>query len=145
MPRNVEKTERSWWERHLHPLLHVPPKRIAWRITDPGRPGIPDVILNQDGVVTWLELEVAYPAKREETRMTLPHYSLVQRAHLRDWVRAGGRGYVLVREVGSWYLLDHAVPNPCDRDLLRDFTLRTGTLGEYVELVRYLTSERKET
>lgn len=96
-------------QQTMRDLFHKPPHACCWKMQDSFITGVPDQLYLVRGVVTWVELKFVYPAKvspRDGSFRT--GLRAAQRIFLRDWVRAGGRAFLLIAVDAHVYLIDGA-------------------------------------
>jgi hypothetical protein len=133
-------TEKQWWDRHVHPVLHIPSLgRVAKKVQDAFQRGRPDVDYCDRGVVTLIELKYADRWPVRGGALTWSGDQLIeQRAWMREWVRAGGNALILLG-VGKEYLaLPHDAENPAHEELLRARAYLTGTMPDWKPLLALL-------
>ena len=130
-------TEGDFWSRYVHPTLHRPPSRIAWKIQDAHRRGLPDVLTRQMGRTSLLELKYL---PNPPGRIRIP-WRPAQRAHLVEFDRTGGKraAFLLLGLADRWILLDPWVKNGPEEELRDRWGVAWGLLDEMGNLADALS------
>lgn len=146
MPRGRSlSSEKAFWRNVLKPVLHQPGNsRVAWKVEDRYRAGIPDLDVcihgNQSKVeLKYLPWKEAYDDPQAEVVLGL---RTGQVRHLKEWDRAGGLGFVLVGIGREWWIFG---PQVQKKGLVREYrtqALLTGWVDDLSPLVDFLSSYR---
>lgn len=113
-------TEREVWRRVLQPLLHHPPDRVAWKVQDAFRKGLPDVLGRVGGRAYLLEHKHPTLPARPTSQVSLGLHP-AQRAHLLEWGGVERGAFILVTGERAGDLLCWLLPPETPNEL---------TLGE---------------
>lgn len=98
--------EHAFWNT-LKPILHAPTHgRVAWKVQDAFKRGLPDVLGHVEGTAYLLELKYreSMPA-RSETLVQRLEPSIEQLRHLAEWHHAGGIAGLLMGSGRDWWLI----------------------------------------
>lgn len=145
MSKRSLSSEKAFWNGPLKKALHQPANgRVAWKVEDAYRAGVPDLDVVIQGNASKVELK--YHPWRD--RFDNPEAELVlglrpgQVRHLKEWDRGGGLGFVLVGLGREWFLFG---PHVQKKGLVRDYraqALVSGWLDDLSPLVEFLTDYR---
>ena len=118
MPALPETTEKYAWHHWLRPALHAPAHgRVAWKLEDRYRAGMPDLLGHVNGRV-WLA-ELKHAPKIFDIAAVFQHapipigrhgVSAAQHAYLRQWGGARNRAYVFLSVAAQIPVTDEIQP-----------------------------------